>query len=421
MLNYRDYRTHLNILLQTALRAADPAEALRRHWDESVLNGTERIFIVGAGKAGEAMGQAAAGLVGNRLVGGAIAVPVLPAEAVDSPVQFIAAGHPHPNAGSLAAGEAIAEVLADTTESDLVIAVISGGGSALLDRLNSGFTLNDLQALTHALLRSGAPIQDLNCVRKHLSQIKGGGLARMAHPARLVAYILSDVINDPLDVIASGPTVPDPTTIKEAQAILEQRLGQGEAVSFETLSKLLSETPKLNDPVFNRVTNKLVGSNTLARQAAAEAARELGLEVHVPDGMVQGEASQWWAGVQHLFQPGSQPQAWIFGGEPTVTVCGNGKGGRNQELVLAAAVGLDGDPRSIAVASMGTDGIDGFSPAAGAIATPQSCTRAHALGLDPLALLKNNDSYSFFSALDDAIVIGPTGTNVNDVVMVLVY
>jgi glycerate 2-kinase len=416
MLNYADYRTHLDTLFRATLAAADPAKALRARWNTDALKGAERVFIVGAGKAGVAMGQTAVELAGDRLAGGAVAVPNLPETPADSKIQFIAAGHPKPNEGSLAAGNAIANLLADTIEKDLVIALISGGGSALLDKLNPGFSLNELQALTNALLRSGAPIQELNCVRKHLSQIKGGGLARMAHPARLVAYILSDVIGDPLDVIASGPTVPDPTTIEDARSILNHRSND-----LSRYASVFQETPKPNDALFDRVSNHLIGSNNLARQAAAEAARASGFQVFLPDSVIQGEARDWWASVQHLFTPGSQPQAWIFGGEPTVTVHGHGKGGRNQELVLAAAIKLENDSRPIAIASMGTDGIDGFSPAGGAMATPQSCPRARALGLSPNAMLDNNDSYSFFSALNDAIVIGPTGTNVNDVAVVLLY
>jgi hydroxypyruvate reductase len=429
MPDYSDYRLQVNSLFQAALKAANPAEALRRHWDADALNGAERVFVVGAGKAGVAMGETAATLLGSRLTAAILAVPQLPTtnnqshsvslRGLSLPITFIPAGHPHPTAGSLAAGEAIARLLTDTTEHDLVIALISGGGSALLDYLNPGLNLEDLQRITNALLRSGVPIQDLNCVRKHLSQIKGGGLARLAYPAKLVAYILSDVIGDPLDVIASGPTVPDPTTVEEALTILKQI----DLPDFRAVRDLtgLNETPKPANPIFARVTNHLIGSNQLAREAAAEAAARLGFQVHLPEEVVQGEARDWWFKARHFIEGATGPQAWISGGETTVTVKGQGQGGRNQELVLSAAIALEGDARQLVIASMGTDGVDGFSPAAGALATPQTCARARSLGLNPAAMLADNDSYSFFNALGDSIVTGPTGTNVNDVVVVLLY
>src|SRR5574341_399735 len=229
MLYYDSYRQHIDHILRAALKAADPTEAVRRHWAPDDLVGAERVLIVGAGKGGLAMGEAVAELAGERLAGGVIAVPASPPPPPpllnkvqergrggaqrrgEGEVSFVAAGHPQPNEGSLRAGEMIAELLSTTTENDLVVAVISGGGSALLERLNSGFALRDMQMMTDGLLRSGAPIEEFYGVRKHRSQIKGGELARRAHPARMLALILSDVIDDPLDVIASGPTVPDPT------------------------------------------------------------------------------------------------------------------------------------------------------------------------------------------------------------------
>ncbi|MEK7310653.1 MAG: glycerate kinase [Chloroflexota bacterium] len=419
MLDYADHRFHLDTILRAALKAADPAEAVRRHWRESDLDGVGRVFIVGAGKAGVAMAEAAADLLGPRLTRGVVAVPQLPITNHQSPITFIPAGHPRPSEGSLRAGDAIAELLSNTTEHDLVLALISGGGSALLDRLVPGITLDDLQSLTDGLLRSGAPINEVNCVRKHLSLIKGGGLARMAAPARVLSLILSDVIDDPLDVIASGPTVPDPTTVEDAKAIL-QKYGVG-AIHESPLR----ETPKPGDPIFDRVTNRLVGSNALARNAAADAARSLGFIAHTPPVTVQGEAREWFETtrreVLRKHFASDAPQAFIFGGETTVTVRGNGMGGRNQELVLAAAIALEGVPQKVVVASVGTDGVDGPTPAAGAFATPESVSRARALGLDAVTMLANNDSHSFFSALGDCIITGPTGTNVNDLVIVLVY
>ncbi len=453
MPDFAEHRVHLETILQAALAAADPAEAVRRCWDPNDLAGVDRVFVVGAGKAGVAMGETIAELIGPRLAGGVIAVPQTPNVKPDVPrLTFITGGHPQPNAGSLQAGEAIADLLSTVAARDLVIALLSGGGSALMEQLNSGLTLAGLQSLTERLLRSGAPIQEINCVRKHLSQLKGGGLARLAAPARLLALILSDVIDDPLEVIASGPTAPDPTTVEAAQAILwKYNLGldpQG-----------LQETPKPGDPIFERVTNRLIGSNALARRAAARAAQALGFEARLPAVTARGEARELGSRLAReiiqslfnncsptasarletpgefilskaegralsIFQTGSQgggPVALIYGGETTVTVQGNGVGGRNQELALAAAIVLDGIPHSIVIASFGTDGVDGPTPAAGAIATPLTCSRARVLGLNPAAMLANNDSYTFFNASGDCIVTGPTGTNVNDLVVVLIY
>lgn len=421
MLDYADHRFHLDAILRAALKTADPAEAVRRHWQESDFEGADRIFIAGAGKAGVAMAEAAANFLGPRLAGGVVAVPRITYTV--SRVTFVAAGHPKPSAGSLRAGDAVAELLSNTTERDLVLALISGGGSALLEKLVPEVTLDDLQSLTSELLRSGAPINEFNCVRKHLSQIKGGGLARIAAPARVLSLILSDVIDDPLDVIASGPTVPDPTTVEDAMAVLRKYLG---LTGFGNLSGLtFHETAKPADPIFSRVTNRLIGSNALARQAAAEAARSLGFTAHTPPVTVQGEAREWFDKTRHEVLRehfvSHMPQAFIFGGETTVTVRGNGIGGRNQELALAAAIALDGVPEKIVVASVGTDGVDGPTPAAGAFATPDTISRARALGLDTVTMLASNDSYSFFSAVGDCIITGPTGTNVNDLVIVLAY
>lgn len=415
MPRYADHRQHLETIFRAALQAADPAQAVRQHWNPSDIADAERIFLVGAGKGGVAMGATVAELVGERLIVGVVAVPQSTnVQRQTGNLRFIEAGHPQPNAGSVQAGEEIAAALSQTTEHDLVIAVFSGGGSALLERLVSGVSLERLQTATSTLMRAGATVNELNCVRKHLSQIKGGGLAKMAYPARVLALILSDVIGDPLDVIASGPTVADPTTVSDAKKYLD-------LTGFEDLEGLLHETPKPGDPIFERVTNRLIGSNQLAREAAAEAARKLGFETILPDEVVQGEAREWWANIESTIESESTPTAFIFGGETTVTVNGNGVGGRNHELALGAALVLDGSQRRIVVGSMGTDGVDGLAPAAGAFASPETCGRARTMNLDPKSFLENNDSYSFFSALGDCFVTGPTGTNVNDLAVVLTY
>jgi hydroxypyruvate reductase len=431
---YVDHRVHLDRIIHAALRAADPDEAVRRHWAAAELadaeHAAERVFVVGAGKAGVAMVEAAVDLLLSpegrpRSLMGVLAVPRSSASSSFLPPHFslIPAGHPKPDAGSLRAGEAIAELLSGATERDVVLALISGGGSALMELPVPGLTLADLQSLTDQLLHSGASITEFNCVRKHLSRLKGGGLARLAAPARLIALILSDVIGDPLDVIASGPTVPDPTTVDEARTILE-RYHIHSGLADSDLQSRLIETPKPGDPIFARVSNHLIGSNTLARQAAADAARSLGFPAELPDRIVQGEAREWGAALATEFarrRVGPSPGAFIYGGETTVTVRGDGVGGRNQELALAAAIALDSASHHVVIASLGTDGVDGATPAAGAVATPETARRARALGLDPAAMLQANDSHSFFAALGDCLITGPTGTNVNDLVIVLTY
>ncbi|MBI5291937.1 MAG: DUF4147 domain-containing protein [Chloroflexi bacterium] len=418
---FADYREHIQTLLRAALAAADPAEAVRRHWPADELAGAGRVFVVGAGKACAGMAVAAAELLGPRLAAGALALPRdSQAASPDPRLAFIAAGHPQPDAGSLHAGQTIADLLAAVTERDVVLALFSGGGSALLELPVPGHTLETIQQLNRDLLRSGAPITEVNCIRKHLSRLKGGGLARLASPARVIALILSDVVGDPLDAVASGPAVPDPTTVADAQAIA-RRYGLTSPVPF-------AETPKPGDAVFNRVTHHLIGSNTLARRAAAEAAPALGFAVQLPDRSVEGEARDWGQALarevlESIRASGGAGLPWaaIYGGEPTVTVRGDGVGGRNQELALAAAIALDWALEKVALGSVGTDGRDGDTPVAGAVASPGTVARARALGLDAPAALANNDSYSFFAALGDCIITGPTGTNVNDLVMVLAY
>jgi hydroxypyruvate reductase len=317
----------------------------------------------------------------------------------------------------LRGARAVSELAQQATEHDLVICLISGGGSALLTRPAEGLTLDDFQYLTDALLRSGATINEMNTVRKHCSDIKGGNLARLAAPAQLATLILSDVIGDPLDVIASGPTVPDSTTVAEAREILG-RYRLGEAAS-------LRETPKPGDPIFERVQNVVVGSNRLAALAAVEEARRLGYQALLLGTYVEGEAREvaqvaaaLAKGMRADGDPLSPPACLVWGGETTVTVRGDGKGGRNQELALAAALALDGWP-GVLVMALATDGTDGPTDAAGAVVTGDTMARARGIGLDARAALDANDSYRFFDALGNLIRTGPTGTNVNDLLFIL--
>jgi len=332
-------------------------------------------------------------------------------------VTLLEAGHPLPDANSVRGAEAITEIARRAGAHDLVLCLLSGGGSALLTLPVVEMSLEDIQALTDDLLRSGATIQELNTVRKHLSQIAGGHLARLAAPAVLVTLVLSDVIGDPLDVIASGPTVPDPTTVAEAQAVLARR-GVGRSLP-------LRETPKPGDPAFARVEHVIIGSNRLAALAALERARALGYRSLLLGTYLEGEAREVGRvaaalakGVLAHGDPLGPPACLVWGGETTVTVRGTGRGGRNQELALGAALALDGW-QGVLVMALATDGSDGPTDAAGAIATGETLARARALGLDPHAALAENDSYTFFAALDDLLRTGPTGTNVNDLLFIL--
>jgi hydroxypyruvate reductase len=313
---------------------------------------------------------------------------------------------------------------------DLVITVISGGGSALVDLPAENIDLAQLRELTDGLLRSGATINEMNAVRKHLSLVKGGGLARIASPARVVSLILSDVVGNPLDVIASGPTVPDTTTFRDAWRVLE-RYGLADSVPRPIANRLragmrgeVPETPKEGDPIFDRVQNVVVASNDLAAEAATARARELGFNSLLLSTFVEGEARE----VGKLFaaiarelaafgRPCPRPACIVAGGETTVTVRGGGKGGRNQELALSAAIKIAGVDDVMIVAAA-TDGSDGPTDAAGAIADGSTVARATDAGLDPADYLARNDSYSFFERLGDLIKTGPTNTNVNDLTFV---
>ena len=449
-------------IMAAALDAVEPGAAVRRYLrrdgqrlsiGERVydLAGYQRIFLVGAGKAGAPMAQAAAEALGERLAGGVIVVKeghagIENAELrveksehdqsfsiLNSQLSILEAGHPIPDQRGVEGARRMADLLAQTTEHDLVIALISGGGSALLTLPAPGITLADMQALTGVLLACGASINEINTLRKHLDQLKGGGLARMAHPAALVTLILSDVVGNPLDVIASGPTVPDPTTFAEAYAILEHYAIAGQ-VPEPILARLrdgmagaIEETPKPGDPRFDRVQNIVVGSNSQAADAALAAARAEGFNTLLLTTYLQGEArevARMLAAIARELaatgQPISRPACLIAGGETTVTLRRKGQGGRNQELALAAAADLAGLP-DVALVALATDGGDGPTDAAGAVATGATIERARALGLDPAAHLARNDAYPFFAALGDLLQPGPTQTNVNDLAFVFAF
>ena len=398
----------------------------------------DRIFVVGGGKAGAPMAAAVEEVLGERITAGAVNVKhgytlAAAARKPASRIQIVEAGHPVPDEAGRQGAEHITQMLTGLGERDLVLVLISGGGSALLTLPSPGISLSDVQTLTGILLRCGATINEINTVRKHISQIKGGQLARLAYPATVVALILSDVVGNPLDVIASGPTVPDPTTFAEAWAVLE-RYGIVDEIPDSIVSRLqaglagqVPETPKASDPVFTRVQNVIVGSNEIAAQAAVDEAREQGFNALLLSTYIEGEArevARVFAGiakgmVRHGW-PLKPPACLVAGGETTVTIRGRGKGGRNQELALAAALAIDGW-QNVAVVGLATDGTDGPTDAAGAIAWGDTVTRARARGLDAAAYLANNDAYHFFQTLGDLIITGPTNTNVNDLIFVFAF
>jgi hydroxypyruvate reductase len=399
------------------------------------LSTIERVWVAGGGKAATAMSAALYDILGDRLAGGLVVTKYghIDPRLDTGPVEVVEAGHPLPDEAGVAGTRRMAELVSGATSRDLVLAVISGGGSALLILPVPGVTLADLQDTTDLLLRCGATIVELNAVRKHLSQIKGGGLARLAGMSHVVGLILSDVVGDPLDVIASGPTAPDPTTFADAWAVLE-KYDLTEKVPPAVRERLqaglegeVPDTPKPEATLFRQVHNVYVGSNRLAAEAAVEAAAGFGLNALLLSTFVEGETrhvARVAAGLAKELvahdRPVPRPACLVWGGETTVTVHGQGKGGRNQEMALAAAMAMEGLPNVLLVA-LGTDGTDGPTDAAGAVATGETVQRAQALGLDPAAYLENNDAYPFFDALGDLIRTGPTGTNVNDLLFLFAF
>jgi glycerate 2-kinase (EC 2.7.1.-) len=435
-------------ILAAAIAAVEPGAAVRRFLrreGETLVAGDvaydlgafDRVWIIGAGKAGAPMAVAAAEIVGERLTGGMVVVKEghLTANhvaALQPQVELLEAGHPLPDARGVAAGERIATLLTQLGERDLVLALISGGGSALLTRPAPGISLDDLQNLTEVLLACGASINEINTLRRHLDTLKGGGLARLAAPATVITLVLSDVVGDPLDVIASGPTVADPTTFANALNVLERYnvLDQTPVAIRRRLESgvrgEIAETPKPGDPALARVGNLIIGSNRLAAEAALAAAQREGFNALILTTFLQGEArvvGRVLAAIAREIadnnRPIGRPACVIAGGETTVTLRGDGRGGRNQELALAAVADLAAAPGALLVA-LATDGGDGPTDAAGAVVSTTTYQRARDLGLDIAAALARNDSYPFFDALGDLLRPGSTHTNVNDLALVVV-
>ncbi|HEX3743105.1 MAG TPA: glycerate kinase [Bryobacteraceae bacterium] len=414
-------------IFRAALAAADPVDAVLRYLRKRDFSRFRNIYVVGAGKAGASMALAAERVLGRRIAAGLVNVK-RGSSAKLKRIELNPCGHPVPDEAGVAGSLRIAGIAAGAAEGDLVLCLISGGASALLPLPAEPIALAEKQATTQLLLASGATIHEFNCVRKHLSRIKGGHLARLAAPATVESLLLSDVIGDDLDVIGSGPTAPDSSTFADALAIL-QKFSLLERVPASVCQRIergvrgeLPETPKAGDPLFRRVRNVLVGNNRQALDAAARRARQLGFRTLVLASEVQGETrdvARMHAAIAREIvsasRPVKRPACLVTGGETTVTLRGDGLGGRNQEFVLAAALDLAGVP-DVVVLSAGTDGSDGPTDAAGAIADGDTVRR----NPEARQYLARNDSYRYFQSLGDLVITGPTNTNVMDVRIVLV-
>ena len=434
-------------IFDSALKAVDPYNAVKKTIkviDNKLsvndlvydLKDFSRVIVVGAGKGTAPMAKAVEELLGGRIGEGLIIVKhghTLPLEKI----RQIEASHPLPDRTGVEGTEGIMYRLKDADEKTLVICLLSGGGSALLVSPAEGISLKDKQITIDLLLKSGASIDELNAVRKHLSRVKGGKLASIAYPATIISLILSDVIGDRLDVIASGPTVPDRSTFMDAVKVIE-KYNLVKELPNKVLSMLLDgiagrlpDTPKAGEDCFKKGSAVIVGSLRQALNAARKTANKLGFDTEMVTDKLQGEAGEaavYLADLAKMVRSsrkGGKPLCLLSGGETTVNVKGNGKGGRNQELALAFALEIEGID-GVTMLSAGTDGTDGPTDAAGAMVDGNTAIKARQFGLDPAEYLKNNDSYNFFNRLDSLtgekshLITGPTGTNVMDMQIIAV-
>ena len=443
----KDARKHIESIYSAAIRAVDPASAVESHvmvqGGELVLmsSGTEqqridlesfdKIFVVGAGKATSPMAAAVEKLLGSRISSGAICVKYGYGQNL-SRISLCEAAHPIPDEKGESGARMIIDILKQAGKNDLVLSLISGGGSALLPLPPDGISLEEKRRTTDLLLKSGASIHEMNAVRKHLSMIKGGNMAVAAYPATVINLMISDVVGDDMDVIASGPFVPDNSRFSDAAAILE-KYSLTEKVPGTVMEYILSgvngtvrENPGADHPAFSGITNMIVASNIQALQAAKSEADRLGYNTMILSSMIEGEtadAAMWHTRVAREVRmsgnPVKAPACIISGGETTVTIKGDGLGGRNMEFALCSAMYLEGTD-GIYAASVGTDGTDGPTDAAGAVADSDTVRRAADMGIDTLAYANNNDSYNFFKRLGDLVITGPTNTNVMDVRIMLI-
>jgi glycerate 2-kinase len=426
----------------SALEAVHPGAALRKACSLNrhilALGKTrydirqfDRVLVVGAGKASGSMAFALEDILGDVISGGAVSVKYGHGETLER-IRLIEAGHPLPDKNSETAALDILHIAYSADKNDLVIGLMSGGGSALLCLPVEGIPFEDKQKTIHALLSCGAAIHEINTIRKHISAVKGGRLAEAAHPATVISLLLSDVVGDDLDVIASGPTAPDDSIFLQCLEIvrkyrLDSKVPESVLRYLENgVGGISPETPKKGDPCFLKTTHVLIGSNFQAVLAAKKRAEELGYRCLILSTMVQGEAAQvakiHAAVAKEILKsgnPASVPACILSGGETTVTVTGEGTGGRNMEFALSFAQNIEGGADTVLL-SAGTDGTDGPTDAAGAIVDGNTCFKARAMGLSPEQYLASNDSYAFFKATGDLFITGPTKTNVMDIQIMLV-
>ena len=440
-MNLSDLRHHARQIWESALDAANPEACIQRHLRVSdnaihvagkTLPLSGRLIVIGAGKAASRMAQVVEEILGERISDGLVVTKYghgLPLRRI----RQVEAGHPIPDEKGVAAVEEIRKLLRGLKPEDIVLSLLSGGGSALWPSPAEGIALAEKQEVTSVLLKAGASITELNAVRKHVSAIKGGQLASWASPAQLISLIMSDVIGDPLDFIASGPTAPDTTSFGEASAIVRK---YGVSVPSAVADRLeagtqgrISDTPKPGDPVFRNVSNVIIANNRLLVDAASEKARALGFNTLILGTELEGEAreiARFFVAiareVERTGNPITPPACILAAGETTVTVRGQGIGGRNQEMALAWAIAMATRPVSAACcfASVATDGTDGPTDAAGGLVDALTCRRGIDHGLNPSWYLQTNDSLNFLKATGDLIVTGPTQTNLMDLQILLV-
>jgi hydroxypyruvate reductase len=438
----KQQRLDARIIFEASLAAADPILLVRRslQLDGAILQAGKRLYdlarysnlyVVGAGKAAAKMARAVEALLGERIAGGIVIVKhghSIPLKKL----KIVEAGHPIPDPAGIRATEAIIRLLRRTQKNDLILCLVSGGASALLSCPVVGLSLQDKQRTTQALLNCGARIQEVNAIRKHISGIKGGRLAELAYPSTVLSLILSDVIDDSMDNIGSGPTAPDSSTFADCLSIID-RYGLGDMIPLAVTTFLkkgaageIADTPKADNPIFQQVQNLLIGNNQLALVAAKEKAQALGYNTLILSSSVEGEATR--VAIDHVVSardvlssssPVRPPACIISGGETTVTIRGAGLGGRNQEFALAAALEIDG-LNGIVVLSGGTDGTDGPTDAAGGIVDGTTVQRARDQGLNARSYLERNDSYPLLKAVGDLLITGPTLTNVMDLRLILI-
>jgi glycerate 2-kinase len=437
-----ELRAHAREIFAAGVRSADPFEAVKRHIKtvDGALRAGGRsydlaaignIFIIGCGKAAARMALALQEIIGARITGGVVVVKYGHGLLLEK-IKVVEAGHPIPDRAGFDGARQVIELASRAGVSDLILFVISGGGSALLPMPAEGITLEDKQQTTQTLLASGATIQEVNALRKHLSRLKGGRLAELAYPASTVALVLSDVVGDRLDAIASGPTVGDATTFGDCLEIV-RRYDLGGKIPAKVLDLLergargdAAETPKPSAALFQKVQNIIVGSNRTALAAAQQRAASLGYQTQVLTSSIEGEsrivATSHCARIKEMLRQDQlprQPVCLISGGETTVTLRGDGLGGRNQEFAVAAAIEI-AELNNVVVLSAGTDGTDGPTDAAGAIVDGTTVQRGSSLGHKPDEFLARNDSYHFLQATGDLLITGPTLTNVMDMQVILV-